>query len=64
MAKSSGMINEEDEVQKEKDKGFIVRKTRTVTQVDDCLNNIAKKRIKDVLCKDKPSDLFKDLIDE
>lgn len=63
MAVSSGLINEQEEAQRQKDQGFIVRRTRTATQVDDCLNNIAKKRIKDVLCKDKPSDLFKDLID-
>ena len=31
--------------------------------VDKCMNKAAQKSIKDVLCKDKPSDLFKDVID-
>lgn len=31
--------------------------------VDRCMNFAAQKGIKDVLCKDKISDLFKDVID-
>lgn len=59
----AGIKDEDDEIQKQKKKCFPMKRAKAKTMVDKCMNMAAQKGVRDVLSKDKPSDLFKDVID-
>ena len=56
--------NDEDIKREQEEKGYVLRKRRkgAAAEVSQNLNQQTKMGLKDVLCKDKTQDLFKDLI--